>query len=129
MAFTYDPTTDVGKCRLMLGDTDSAKAVFQDAEWEAFLALGGGNLYRAKGHALLAVAANRNLRVLVMTTLGLQTDGAATAREFRLQAQAAFDRADAIEAQGGGLFDIAEWAVDDFSYRELLTADRLRSGI
>jgi hypothetical protein len=129
MAFTYDPTTDIGRCRLMFGDTDSTKVVFQDAEWGAFLALGGGNLYRAKGHALLAVAANRNLRVLVMTTLGLQTDGAATAREFRLQAQAAFDRADAIEAQGGGLFDWAEMILDPFSAREHARATILRSGI
>jgi len=39
VAFTYDPTTDRGRVRLLLFDTDSTVAIFQDADVDAFLAL------------------------------------------------------------------------------------------
>lgn len=129
MAFTYEPTTEIGTCRLLFGDTDSNRIVFQDAEWAQFLTLGGNSPLRAKGHALMAVASNRNLRILVAETLGLRTDGAATAREFRLQAEAAFEQADMVDAQSGGLFDIAEFAIDPFGTEERLHNEALRSGI
>lgn len=40
MAFTYDLTTDAGKVRLLLSDTDSAAYAFEDAEIDYFLTLG-----------------------------------------------------------------------------------------
>ncbi len=36
---TYDTTTDVGKVRLLIGDTTVATAVFTDAELQVFLDL------------------------------------------------------------------------------------------
>ena len=32
MAFTYDPTTDIGKIRMLVPDRDSQNYVFQDEE-------------------------------------------------------------------------------------------------
>lgn len=40
MAFTYDLTTDRGKVRLLLSDTDSSAYVFEDDEIDYFLTLG-----------------------------------------------------------------------------------------
>ncbi len=37
MAFTYDPTNDIGKVRLNIGDTDSDAAQFQDSEIQSLL--------------------------------------------------------------------------------------------
>jgi hypothetical protein len=36
MSFTYDPTTDLGKVRLLIPDTDSTNPIFTDAEITAF---------------------------------------------------------------------------------------------
>jgi len=37
MAFTLDPTTDRGKVRLLVFDTDSTSYIFEDTEIDAFL--------------------------------------------------------------------------------------------
>ena len=42
MAFTYDPQTDRGKVRLLVGDVESTTAVLSDAEVDYFLAEEGG---------------------------------------------------------------------------------------
>lgn len=36
MSFTYDPTTPLGKVRLLIPDTDSANVIFSDQEITAF---------------------------------------------------------------------------------------------
>lgn len=41
MAFTYSLSTDVGKVRLKVADTNSAAYAFEDAEIQAFLDEGG----------------------------------------------------------------------------------------
>jgi hypothetical protein len=41
MTFTYVVTTDLGKLRLILGDTGSASAEFSDEEMNAFIAMAG----------------------------------------------------------------------------------------
>lgn len=50
MAHTYDLTTDIGKVRLLIGDTDitpTTDAQFSDEEIQAFLDLGGSILMAA----------------------------------------------------------------------------------
>ena len=50
MAHTYDVTTDIGKVRLLIGDTDivpTTDAQFTDEEIQAFLDMGGSNLMAA----------------------------------------------------------------------------------
>lgn len=42
MAFTYDPTTDVGRVRLRLSDTRGDKPAFSDAEINAAISDEGG---------------------------------------------------------------------------------------
>jgi hypothetical protein len=41
MAFTYDPTTDLGRVRLLIGDVTVADPLFTDAELGAIMALAG----------------------------------------------------------------------------------------
>ncbi len=55
MAFTYDVTTDRGKVRLLIGDTDitpTTDAQFSDEEIQAFLDLASGSLLMAASYAL-----------------------------------------------------------------------------
>ena len=50
MAFTYSPSTDAGKVRLLIGDTDTSdatKQIFDDDEISAFLSLGNSEVYPA----------------------------------------------------------------------------------
>lgn len=55
---TYDPSTDVGRVRLMIADTDLESAVFDDEELEALIAL-AGDLHGAAAMALEAILADR----------------------------------------------------------------------
>lgn len=127
MAFTYDLSTDVGKCRLMFPDRDSADPLFQDEEWSAFLTI-EGDIRRARARALETAAADLTLTLRVTRTLGLEVDGAKASAELRLLAKAEREQAADVEAESGGLWDWAEWGVDDFSARERLDAELLRAG-
>jgi len=62
------------------------------------------------------------IRVLDLTTNGPATSAALLARADKLREQAA-----ALAAVDS--FDIAEWVVNDFSYRERIENEALRDGI
>jgi len=58
--WTYDITTDIGKVRRLINDTDivpTTDAIFSDEEIQAFLDLAGGSLLLAASYALEAYAA------------------------------------------------------------------------
>ena len=55
MSYTYDPTTDRGRVRLLVRDTDEKSYVFSDAEIDVFLALAESDVF------LAAAMACRNL--------------------------------------------------------------------
>lgn len=57
MTTSYDLSTDVGKVRLIIGDTDITNAVFTDEELEVFLAMQSDNINLASADALEAWAA------------------------------------------------------------------------
>jgi len=119
MAFTYDLSTDGGKIRLLIPDTDWENAVFSDEELAAFLSLESSSVRRAAALALETIAANETLTLKVIKLLDVQTDGpkvldALLKRASLLRQQAAADDADA----GYAGFEIAEVIVDDFAWRE-----------
>lgn len=61
MPFTLDSTTDRGKVRLLIGDTDTASElnqIFTDAEIDAFLDLENSEVYPAAAAACQAIAAS-----------------------------------------------------------------------
>ena len=59
MSFTYDPTNDIGKVRLLIADTSSIPPgpSFQDADIQGFLDLEGENVLLAAADACDALAA------------------------------------------------------------------------
>lgn len=129
MAFTYDVTTDRGKVRLRIADTNTSDAdqqIFTDAEIDAFLEM-EGTVRLAAAMALETIAANQVQVLKVIRILDLQTDGAAVARELRMQAQALREQDAASAEDLDGLFDWAEMAVDDFSARERIEHELLRA--
>lgn len=128
MTYTYDTSTDVGKIRLMIPDRVEASAIFSDEELAAFLAMEDGTK-RATALALETIASDQVMVLKVVRMLDVSTDGRAVSqalleRAARLRAQAEEDDA----AEDGGGFDIAEWGVSDFAYRDIVWNANLRSG-
>lgn len=102
MAFTYDPTTDLGRVRLLISDTatdDVSLQLYQDAELDAFLAMNNG-VKRAAAAALVAIAGNIAQVDRVVRTQDLQTDGAKTAEALRALAKSLRDEADRDDDDG-----------------------------
>lgn len=119
MAFSYDVSTDRGKVRLLAVDTRSASYIFDDEEIDAFLSLQSSSVYRAAALALDTIAANEALILKRVTSLDLSTDGPATAKALREQAEQLREQAKEDEArEDGGAFDIAEMVVDQFTRSE-----------
>jgi len=118
---SYDPTTDAGKVRLLISDTDVSNEVFTDTEISTFLTLEGDSVYLAAAQALDTLASNEVLVQKRIKMLDLSTDGPAESRELRARASSLRDQHDDVTD-----FDIAEMVVDDFSARERLAKQALR---
>jgi len=86
----YDPTTDVGKVRLLLNDTDDAGSnggfVFTNEEIQAFLDLEDGHVKLAAAQAIDTNATNEALASKVLKTPTVTTDGAKLADALRKHA-------------------------------------------
>lgn len=107
MAFTYDPTTDRGKVRLLIADTDSTRVIFQDADIDAFISMAlDNNVKRAAAQALLSIAANEVYVQKRIRILDLSTDGPAEAEALRKMAEDLMNQAEIEEVDGA--FDWAE---------------------
>ncbi len=132
MAFNYDLATDAGKVRAIIPDTNIEAYVFEDAEIEAFLSMEGGGVKRAAALALETIARNEVMVLKVIRLLDLQTDGAATAREMRMQAgelrQQAKSDADELAGDDRPAFDVAEMVIDGWQAEEYLVNSALRGG-
>jgi hypothetical protein len=104
MTATYDPSTDVGRVRLLISDVggaDSASFLFQDAEIETFLDM-SGSIKGAAIEALRAIAGNEAQVQKRITFLELKTDGPAVAKELRelakdLEASLDIEEGDGLE--------------------------------
>lgn len=119
MAFTYVLSTARGKVRLMIPDRNAADYIFEDDEIDAFLSIEGDNIKRAVALGKETIAGDQVMVLKVIRLMDLQTDGAAVARELRLEAAELRKQADTEEANDdGGAFDIAEMVVDSFTERE-----------
>lgn len=126
MAFTYDLTTDAGRVRLLVPDSDAASYVFDDDEVDTFLALETG-VKRAAALALETIAANQALTLKVIRLLDLSTDGARTSDALLKRADGLRKQADVDDlAVAGAAFDMAEMLIDDFQAREWLWNEAVR---
>jgi hypothetical protein len=86
VTFTFDPTTDLGKMRLLVSDTDTTRQILQDEDLQAFIAI-AGHYWPGAAMALDSIATNEVLTQKVLTIMGTSTDGAKVAKELRARAQ------------------------------------------
>jgi len=90
---TVDPSTDIGRVRLLATDLNDVDPLFEDTQIGAFLTIESGNVKRAAALALETIAVSEVLVSKKITTSdGLSTDGPAVAKELR-------DRAAALRKQ------------------------------
>lgn len=83
MAIDY--STDVGKVRLLVPDTDEQNALLIDPQIEALLSM-EGSVKLAAATALDIIASSEALVSKVIRTQDLQTDGAKVSAELRARA-------------------------------------------
>jgi hypothetical protein len=76
MAFTYDLTTDRGATRLRLSDANANAYVFEDAEIDYFLTL-GGSVKAAVIEGVKVLMMDKARRVKRATVMGLTIDDTA----------------------------------------------------
>lgn len=108
MAFTFDPTTDRGMVRLIIGDTAEATAIFEDASIDAFLALADdGEVKLAAAVALDTMASNQALLLKKVKVGEISTDGPAVAKSLREHAQSLRD--EVLNGGVGGAFEVVEF--------------------
>ncbi|HEY0697192.1 MAG TPA: hypothetical protein VGD43_05215, partial [Micromonospora sp.] len=108
---TTDPTTDIGRVRLLATDLNEVEPLFDDAQITAFLSIEGG-VKRAAALALETIAVSEALISKKITTQDLSTDGPAVAKELRERASALRKQAD--EDDDGAAADDWDISVIDF---------------
>lgn len=123
MAFTYDPSTDLGKVRLLARDTVQASALFTDAEIQALLDLQSGNVKLAGADALDAVADNQVLLLKKVKVGDIGTDGPAVADALR---QSALRLRKQVYGEDDAGFEIAEMNSGFIAQRQILDANWMR---
>lgn len=89
-----DLSTDIGRVRLLINDTNTTAEVFSDLEVQALLDLEGGNVKLAAAQALDTIADDEALTSKAIRSQDLTTDGAKVAAILR--ARAASLRAEAL---------------------------------
>lgn len=128
MSFTTDPTTSVGLVRLRIFDRDPTNPVFSDEDIQSvYTNLERQSVKRTAAFMLETIASKELLILKVMKNLSLQTDGAAVARELRMEADKLRDQADIEDTFNEDAFDWADQVFDEFGYREHLVNEILRN--
>lgn len=130
MTVTYDLTTPIGQIRLNTFGDDTDNPIFQDEELTAFYTQEQSRVKLACARVLNVVASRQAYILKVITNMGLTTNGAALAAEFRAQAaqlrkEDAEDQMTATDDDTG--FAIAEWAVDDNAFSDIVWNERIRN--
>lgn len=123
---TLDPTTDIGKVRMIVQDKDVEQMLFSDTDITALLELNGRDVRLASAAALDIMASNQAMILKVIRLLDLSTDGAAVARALREHASQLRKDVAETDAVEGGLFDYAEMVTNAFTAREKVWYEALR---
>jgi len=117
----YDPTTLVGKVRVLIGDVDSTFTnppkngfgnyeLFSDEEIESFILSAEESTLRAAGFAYLALAGRASLDAKSIKDYDLSIDLKSRSAELRKQAMEFFAQADEKDKRDGvsDVFELAQ---------------------
>ncbi len=126
MAFTYNLTTEAGKVRLLITDTDSTNPIFEDREIDVFLSFtasdGTNDINLASAVALETIAASEALVQKKIKLLDLTTDGPAVATSLRAAAKILRE-----QSENESYIDWSEMNLNAFAGRDIIWNDALRT--
>ena len=126
MAFTYNLTTEAGKVRLLITDTDYTNPIFEDNEIDVFLSItavdGTNDINLAAAMALETIAASEALVQKKIKLLDLTTDGPAVATSLRAAAKLLREQSD-----NESYIDWSEMSLNTFAARDIIWNDALRT--
>jgi len=124
MAFSYNPTavTARDRVRLLIPDRVTPDHIYEDEELDALLDL-EDDVWSAAAAALESMASDQAMVLKVMKLLDVSTDGARVSDALLARAEKLREHSAATVPS----FDWAEMVVNDFSARERLWAEALRS--
>lgn len=116
MTFTLDPSTDRGRVRLLVGDTDTsttANQIFRDAEIDSFLALESNDVYAAAAAAASSIASSQARQAIVWRAMGrdLEIDKRDIPKRFAELADSYRKRSQAAPSEE---IDSLDYQVTDF---------------
>ena len=122
MIGTYDPTTDAGRVRLLIADTDVTDVLFADEEIAAALDM-GGSAKLAAATLLGALASNHARLAIRIQRGGVSEDMTQVAKELR--AQAAVLREEGLAEDDGAVLEATiSPSYERYSYTRNLLLDR-----
>lgn len=125
MTYTYSLATDIGKVRLLIPDKVEADAFFSDEELTAMLAIETG-IKRTAALCLETIASDSAMVLQVIRIQNIQTNGAEVARALLNRAVQLRKQADDDDANSEVTFDIAEYVLNDFAYRDKIYNEALK---
>lgn len=128
MSWSFDPATDLGKCRLLITDTDPDRTIMSDEDLAAFIAMAGHYMPGA-AMALDSIAANEVLSQKVLNIMGMATDGASVAKMLMLRAQKIRDDYERYAAANGPGFATAEMPDGAFAWEEKVIKEYQRGNL
>lgn len=122
-AVPFDPQSDVGKFRVLIGDTVAEPydpdepgrgnyQYFSDTEVEGLVAVADGSITRAIGNGYLTLAGQAALESKSVADFDLKIDLTKRASDLRLVALQWFERADKEQASAEDAFEIASLTGD-----------------
>jgi len=118
---------------MFIPDRNVVDPIFQDEEIDAFILLAqvGGTLdqatlLRAAADAIEVIATDQTLTLKAIKLMEMTTNGDKVGAELRARANSLRSRADEIDAQSTGGFDVIEQVFDQFSYKERVWDEFLR---
>jgi len=120
---SYDPSTDAGKVRLLITDTDTTNEIFTDVEINTFISMAAENDIRlAAAEALETIARSEALVQKKIKLLDLTTDGPAVAKSL-------MDSAKSLREQAANESDIdwIEIGLTTWNREEIIWNDALRT--
>lgn len=120
MSFTYDPTTELGQVRQVIGDTVEASQIFSDAEIQSAL-LFRGTVARASAQLLNAMANNVAWVLKDATVQEITTRGSQTSKALREAARQILEDESAAPA-----YAVAEYADSPYTRWERLVRQAWR---
>ena len=107
MELLVPDANNVSFIRSLIPDSEpvyDGTTLFTDAEIGHYYSIGRGNVLRAAGYAVLAIASSEAIISKVIKTQDLQTDGAKLAEALRKNADTLFARANAEDTLNFGFY-------------------------